>query len=200
MIDHPRTAILYYAWDTLHEALDVGGRVYLHRPRNLDFYEFPAACVFFEGETIVPFSGSEQIPDEYLRSADISLNIFVENPNDPDKELRAEAYLNSLGRQAELALHDDPFFAQRLSSYTGSLQDPGLISGLSLTTVEPFRTEVNDRIIMCQSLTFRMSYLDTPFSIKKFEAVESYLVEIRKVGWDENTVDPVLTAAEGDFE
>lgn len=200
MIEHPRTAILYYAWDLLKDALDVGGRVYLHRSNNLDVYELPAVCMFFTGESVSPFSGSVQIPDEYLRSASINVDVFAENPNDPEKVFRVEELLNSLARQAEFAFFNDVFFSKRLSTNTNSLSDPGLLSGISLTAVEPFEMETTERILACQRLTFDLSYLDPIFDEKKAAIFDSYLVEIRKVGWDGDTVDPVLIAAEGEFE
>lgn len=200
MIAHPRTAILYYASDLVAANTDVGGRVYLHRPTNLDIYELPAVCIFFSGEQILPFTGGSQIPDEYLRSAAINIDVFAENPNDPDNIFRVEEFLNSLCRQIELALFDDIFFSKRLPSYTGSLSDPGLLSSISLASVEPYEIDSGEHILMCQRMTFNFSYIDLMFSEKKTSEIESYLVEIRRVGWDEDTVDPVLTAAEGDFD
>lgn len=173
--------------------------MYLHRPQNLDVYELPAVCLFFGGETVTVLSGSRQIPDEYTRAASLNVDIFAENPIAPVHGHRVEELLNRIGRQVEMAFFDDIFFSRRLPGSTGALSDPGLLAGAVLESVQPYDVEVSDRIVLCQRLSFTLSYIDLAFSRKKAEFFDSYLVEIRKNGWDEDTVDPVLTSAEGDL-
>lgn len=196
---HPRSAILTYALDTLRDAVDVGGRVYLSRPNDLDTYELPAVCMYFTGETETVLAGSQMIPDEYNRLMTMRIDVLCEQPLDPDYELWVEVSLDSIARQVELAFFGDIFFAKRFPGYSGSLRDPSLLTGLRLVSVEPYELELTDRIVGAQSLTFELGYNDSAILDRKYGYFESYLVEIRKSGWDEDTVDPVLTSAEGDL-
>ena len=196
---HPRSAILTYALDTLRDAVDVGGRVYLSRPNDLDTYELPAVCLYFTGEPVSVLAGSAMIPDEYNRMLTVRIDIFCEQPLDPDQESWVEISLDSIARQVELAFFNDVFFAKRFPGYSGSLRDPSLLTGLRLVNVEPYELELTDRIVGAQALTFELGYNDCAVPDRKFGYFESYLVEIRKSGWDEDTVDPILTSAEGDL-
>jgi hypothetical protein len=200
MIDHPRTAILYYAWDLLKSAVDVGDRVYLHRVRGLDVCDLPAVCLGFESEENDVHSGSAQGPTSYLRTLSLYVDVFAENPIDPSKTFRVEDRLGSFSRQVELAFFNDLFFSKRLSTNTNSLSDPGLVSGLVLGSVRLFDVEMANRDIVCQRTNFSVSYLDEIYADNKYGFFESYLAEIRKPDWDAETVDPILISAEGDIE
>lgn len=197
---HPRSAILAYALDTLREAVDVGGRVYMSRPNDLDTYELPAVCLYFTGESVSVLAGSSMIPDMYSRILTMRVDILCEQPIDPDCESLVEYNLDNIARAVELAFFGDIFFARRFPGYTGSLRDSSLLTGLVLLSVEPYELELSDRIVGAQSITFELGYNDDAVLDRKYSDFDRYLVEIRKPGWDEDTVDPVLTAAEGSFE
>lgn len=197
---HPRTAIRYYAYETIKDAVKMGDRVYMSRPYPIYFMELPAIAIYFSGEQIDIMAGDRYIPQEYERRLNLTIELIDTQPTDPDKSLLVEDQLDLRARKIERAFYDDVFFQKRLSSYTGSIDDPGLIAGVRLLSCTPGDIDLNGEFVVAvQKLEVEISWADYGFVEKKMEAFDSYLMQINRVGWDEQTVDPVLIAAEGDL-
>lgn len=200
MIVHPRTVIRAYAWDLLKDAVDVGGRVYLSEPNPIIFDRLPVVAIYFLNEPIEISAGDRYIAREYERKLNLAIDIIAEQQVDPDGALKVENLLDGLGRQVELAMFNDNFFWKRLTTYTGENSDPGLLQSSILVNTTPHAVKTDsEKILAAQRLDFELTYLDNVFVEHKADIIESYMMEIRRVGWDESTVDPVLIAAEGDF-
>jgi hypothetical protein len=175
--------------------------VFQVRPNSLSYTQLPAVCVYFASENLEVSEGDRYIPDQYDRNLLLAVDIFAEQPNDPDSVVRVEDELDSIGRVIEQAFFDDYFFTKRLSTYTGGNADPGLLARTLLRSVTPYQTEGgSDRVISGQVQQWELAYIDDALVEKKAEFIKSYLMEIKRVGWDDQTVDSTLIAAEGDFE
>ena len=197
---HPRTAIRAYAWSILKDNVDVNERVFLNRPNPLLLEELPAITIYFNSESVEIAEGDRHIVQQYERKLNLVIDVLMEQPTDPDQFQRVEDELDLLARQVEREFHKDIFFNKQIEGYTGLGYDPGLLTGLRLLSTIPDSIESNsDRVIACQSLTFELCYLDDAFLEEKGGIFESYLMQINRVGWDEDTVDPTLIEAEGDF-
>lgn len=197
---HPRTAIRAYAWNRIKNAVNIGDRVYLSRPHPVYFLDMPAIAVYFSQEPADIISGDRFVPQEYERRLQLTVEIMDEQPTDPTGSLRVEDRLDLLGRKIERAFYDDVFFQRDLPGYTGEIDDDGLISGLRMLGVSPDNVEIgSERIIAIQRLDFEMPYADDAFVEHKNELLESYMLEIRKVGWDDYTIDPIRIAADSDY-
>lgn len=198
---HPRTAIRYYAWNLLKDGVSlVNGRVFLNRANPILVQELPAINVFFDSEENEVIDGDRYVPHKYERTMNLGIDIFAEQPSDPSGTLRIEDTLDSIARQVEDEFCKDIFFQKRLDGYDGNIGDPGLLAGHRLLSTIPAQVEIDsDRVIATQSITFGLIYTDDAIREPKGDIFESYLVKINRVGWTDETIDPTLIRAEGDF-
>lgn len=195
---HPRTAIRAYAWEMLKEEMDVGGRVFLNRPNPYIIKELPAACLYFTTGISLLSEGDRYIPQAYERQLNLTVDVMAEAPTDPNGDIRVEAELDNLSRQAERAFGNDVFFMRRLSGFDDTwTSEDGLIAGSAQIDEEMGLMEIGDRLLSGQTTTFQIKYFDTCFEPERSKYFEYYSILINKMGWNEQTVDPTLIGAEG---
>ena len=199
--DHPRTAITAYTWALLKDNVDIGGKVFPQKPNKAMLSQLPCVCIYFIAEPVVVSSGDSYVPTQYERQLQLAIDVLVQQQVTSSGE-RIEVRLDQWGRQIEEAISDDPFYSKRLSSCTGNIKtDPGLICGARLTGTTPYdiSEEPGEVTAAAQSLVYELPYLDYAYPEHKWELMTSFMMEIRRVGWDEATVDPVLIASEEDL-
>jgi len=198
----PRKLVREYLKDLITDAVgdDVGGRVYVGRPNPTTREELPFVLILPLSESISPLGGNQQVPQDYLREITATLLVVVEQPNDYTQSESAEDRLDTLGRRVEKAMREDKRFQKRLPTWTGNISDTGVIAGSRIDSVTVDLESESESSIAAMQLVYMLWYEDDSENEKRERAFESYLIELRRVGWDESTVDPVLIAAEGDID
>lgn len=202
-MNHPRTAIRTYIKDLLTEKVkNIGGRVYVNRTDAALRNNLPCINIFNVDEDNEIKSGTKNVVQVYERSYKLQIDCCAEQPNNVDGEETLLDKLDELARQVERYIGDDYFLNKRLDSYNGNPEDDGLASGLNLMRTEFHDVADDEGIVGAQSLIWEILYLDEAFIdyTGRADVYEEYLLQIRRVGSDEDTVDPVLIAAQGDTE
>lgn len=198
----PRTLVREYAKQLVSNAVEseVADRVYVGRPNPVMFSELPFVLIMPITETVVKQGGSEYLPLDFDRIMSLSIFIAVDRPTDPSESLLVEDRLDVIGRKIEKAFNNDRRFQKLLSSWSGDIcGDDGILSGSTIRSVEVDLESEAESTIAVMQLNYELLYEDRTTSEKRENLFESYLWELRRVGWDDDTVDPVIIAAEGDL-
>ena len=196
----PRTLVRHYLRALLISAIgeDVGGRVYVGRPNQTMRDQLPFVLIMPLVEEIANQGGSQYCPQDYERVMTATILAVVEQPNDYLQIEGAEDRLDVIGRKIEKAMREDKRFQRRLSSWTGQISDTGILAGSRLESVSVDLESESESSIAAMQITYGLLYEDDSDNTKREKDFESFLIELRRVGWDSETVDPILIAAEGD--
>jgi hypothetical protein len=177
---------------------DVGGRVYVGRPNQVMRDHLPFILIMPLNEVVSELGGSRFVPHDYERIMTAEILVVAEQPNDPGESETAEDRLDTIGRKIEKGMRDDQRFQKLLSSWEGNFGDEGILSGSRLASVSTDLESESETSVAAMQLTYELLYEDESFNTKRETDFESFLIELRRVGWDSETVDPVLIAAEGE--
>jgi len=199
---HERTSIRYYLTDLLKKAVDVKDRVFVNRVSEIYDEEMPLVLVNFMEEPCTVFHGDNRQPDKYERKLKVQISVITEQELRPDLPINenphGEDAVDRLGSQIEDALFEDSFFAKRLEGYTGPSSE-GLLISLQLDAVKPYAKDVeSSRELIGQKLEFTLCYVRSVRKRKRLKEFLQYGAAITRTNVTGETVDPVLTAAEGD--
>ena len=197
----PRTLVREYLKALVVDAVsdDVDDRVYVGRPNPVLRDQVPFVLIMPLNEVVTEQGGSRYVPQDYERIMTAAILVVVEQPNDPSQSEIAEDRLDTIGRKIEKGMREDGRFQKRLSSWTGQIGDIGIIAGSRLASVSVDLESESETSIAAMQLTYELLYEDESFNTKREKDFESFLIELRRVGWDSETVDPILIAAEGDI-
>ena len=184
----------------LRDADIVGAKVFKNRPNGFHPDELPAINIYFGEENADVIEGDRYVPQMYERSYNITVDIFGEQPVNPNTNtaIDIEDVLDSLARSVEFEIATDMFFQKRLPGYE-DFSSAGLLAGSRLMSTIPDSIELDsERKIAVQSVSFMLTYNDEAFFEEKSSIIESYLVKFNRVDYDDDTVDPTLIEASGD--
>lgn len=196
----PRILVRSYLQQMLQTALaeDLDDRVFVGRPNPVMREDLPCVLILPISETIVKQGGSDYMPLGYDRIMSCTLMVVMEHPRDPSGGLNIEDRLDIVGRKIENAVKEDRRFQKDLPGWAGNPGDDGVLGGSRLISVDVDLDNESESNIAVMQLVFEFLYEDLSYNEKRSQTFESFLIELRRVGWDETTVDPVLIAAEGD--
>lgn len=196
-MNHPRTAIRKYIQNLLIAKDIVGNKVFVNRTDSAMRSELPCINIFNVEEDNDIYEGDKHVVHQYERSYRLQIDCCSEQPNNIEGQEKIEDILDSISREVERAINDDYFLNKMLDSYTGETTDDGLAVGLHLIRTEFNSANDEEGIVAAQSMIWEILYLDNSFIDYKSDIFETYLMQIKKVGWNESTVDPNLIEAEG---
>lgn len=172
----------------IDEVEDVGTKVYLNRPDPLFLKEAPCILIYLDAEAVAIESGDKYCAHEYERTVVLNVDILT---------LEGEDNLDYLGGKVEWSFKNDWFLGKRLEGYDED-NIIGLSRGVTLQQVQPYEIDSgSENVIYGQRQTYSVPWIDDLYSNEKWPDWESYYFEIRKT--EENAVDPVLSAGEGEF-
>ena len=196
----PRTLAREYLKVLVIDAVedDVDDRVYVGRPNPVLWEQVPFILIMPFSEIVSEQGGSRYIPQDYERIMTANILVVAEQPNDPSQSEIVEDRLDVIGRKIEKAMREDKRFQKRLPSWAGNIGDEGILAGSRLAAVTTDLESESETSIAAMQLTFELLFEDESFNTKREQDFESFLIELRRVGWNEETIDPVLIAAEGE--
>lgn len=200
-----RKLIRHYAKELLKEQVDVGGRVYVNRPSPIFLEETPCVLVYPSTEQNTVISGDEYNPKVYQRNLILNTDVLVTEQIRPDTDYldnqAADDLLDDLCEQVEKAFHDDWYFFRLLKDYDSAEAQGGLLMGMAQTSTTAYVIDTDgERRIVAQRITWDLPYEDDAFKDKKWPSFNEFYSYFMRVGWDENTVDPILREAKGTLE
>lgn len=177
-----RTQIRNYIIAMLQDLkLDVK-KIYISRPFPEFLQELPACCIYYTGEQLEAWTGTEFAAKTYRR--DLTLQIDIIANADPI----IDDYLDKESARIEMAFADD----WKLG---------GLSMGSAHRKTTPYSVE-GDAVhtLWATSLTYEIPYETDNFLDKKYKNFEQYQLDINRNGYDDETVDPTLIEAVGPTE
>lgn len=177
---------------------DVGGRVYVGRPNPVLRDQLPFILIMPLNEAVTEQGGSRYMPQDYERVMTATILVVVEQPNDPGESETAEDRLDTIGRKIEKGMREDKRFQKLLDSWEGNIGDEGVLAGSRLASVSTDLESESETSVAAMQIVYELLYEDESFNEKREVTFDSFLAELRRVGWNEETVDPILIAAEGD--
>jgi hypothetical protein len=198
----PRKLVRDYLVNVVGNALspDVGDRIYEGRPNPVPSDQLPCVWLVPFSESMEKQGGTDYIPMDIDRKMNAVILIVVEPPNDPSESTTVQDRLDEYGRKLEKAMKEDRRFQKLLDSWSGQASDEGVLAGSRLITVDTDIESGSESPTAVMQLVYELLREDTTENEKRWDDFQSYLIELRRVGWDASTVDPILIAAEGDVE
>jgi hypothetical protein len=195
-----RTVIRAYCWDLVKSAVAdmVSDRVYLGRVSPTTIKELPCIIIGSLDELIEPMGGTQHVPDGLERTITVPFYTIARVPQSANDSAELEDFLDLIGHKIEIEFTEDRFFQKRFPAY-GLDMDYGILAGNRLTAISADRKAETEFGLAVQVMTYELLYEDEGINEKQTNMFNSYLLELRRVGWTESTVDPVLIAAEGDL-
>lgn len=172
----------------VNDVHDVNGKVFLNRPNPLFLKEAPCILVYFDTESVAIESGDKYCAHEYERTSVLNIDVL---------SLEGEDHIDYLGSKVEFSFKNDWFLGKRLEEYTESNRI-GLSRGATLQQVQAY--EINsesENVVYGHRQTYSVPWIDDLYSNVKWPEWEQYYFEVIKT--EENAIDPVLTAGEGDL-
>lgn len=200
--NHRRTAIRRYLIQLITDTVDLKGKVFPNRPSPIFLKEVPCCLIYFESEPAQVIVGDTYNPKQLQRDLRVNIDFLMDEIINPELagdniNQDTEDQLDFYSWQAEQAIFDDWRLIKLLPS-DHILKKVGLSLGGRLVNCDPYNIDTgSDRRIVAQRNQFEIPYDSDTYKDLKYDDFKAYQADIKRVGFDENTVDPTLLGAEG---
>lgn len=198
-----KTAIRYYLQNLLIAEAGFGDKVFIKRINTpLVLEDTPNINIHFGAETRIVSEGSKYFPKCYECELACALTIVSDNQlydetDDIAKTQNQNAmdFVDQKGVEIEQLFQHDWRFARRLPTFDANTNYFGLIDGYTLEDINTYDIEAANQVTYVgQTLRFVLRYMSKAYLDYRLPELKEIYAAIMRVGYTNETVDPVLLA------